>query len=178
MSRCSSTLPERGDESRVVRCPELLLCVLAPTISYALPGAHAVAPCLTDDDHVPCMVHAHSEMPTQHFHKDGHLHNHSGGHSHAISVSGNRSMSMTLNAKSVPEKAPHSSGGQCCGLMCVTAVPATLVDIVTPSLPTGRGEVESYRKTADSVPPGALSVPPFPDRIDAAPRPGKGCVCL
>jgi hypothetical protein len=38
-----------------------LLCVLAPTISYALPGVHAKALCLTDQNHVPGMVHVHSE---------------------------------------------------------------------------------------------------------------------
>ena len=130
-----------------------LLCVLAPAISYALPGAHAIAPCLTDDNHVPGMVHVHNEMPTQHVHKDGHVHDHSGGHSHANSNGDHRSISTALNAKSVPEKAPHSSDGQCCGLMCVTALPATLIDIVKPSAPTALCEVEGYRKVTDNAPP-------------------------
>jgi hypothetical protein len=130
-----------------------LLCVLAPTISYALPGEHAVARCLTDDNHVPGMVHVHNEMPTQHVHKDGHVHDHAGGHSHANSDGGHRSMSMALNSKSIPEKAPHSSNGQCCGLMCVTALPATLINIVTPSAPTALCEVEGYRKVTDNAPP-------------------------
>jgi hypothetical protein len=122
-----------------------LLCVLAPTISYALPGVHAIAPCLTDDNHVPGMVHLHNEIPTQHVH--------SGGHSHANSDGDHRSMSMALGDKSVPEKAPHSSDGQCCGLMCVTALPATLIDIVKPFAPTVLCEVEGYRKVTDNAPP-------------------------
>jgi hypothetical protein len=130
-----------------------LLCVLAPTISYALPGAHAIAPCLTDENHVPGMVHVHNEMPTQHLHKDGHVHDHSAGHSHANSDGDHRSMLMALNDKSVPEKAPHSSGAQCCGLMCVTALPATLIDIVKPSAPTALCDIESYRKVTDNAPP-------------------------
>src|ERR1700716_386847 len=88
-----------------------LLCVLAPTISFALPGSHAVAPYLTDASHVPGMVHVHTEVPTQHIHKDGHGHDHSGGYSHTNSGD-DRLMSMVLNDSSVPEKAPHFFDGQ------------------------------------------------------------------
>jgi hypothetical protein len=130
-----------------------LLCVLAPTISYALPGEHAVAPCLTDENHVPGTVHVQNEMPTQHVHKDGQVHDHSGAHSHASTGGDHRSISMALNDRSVPEKAPHSSSGECCGLMCVTALPATLIDIVNPSAPTALCEVEGYRKVTDNAPP-------------------------
>jgi len=130
-----------------------LLCVLAPTISYALPGAHAIAPCLIDDNHVPGMVHVHNEISTQHVHKDSHGHDHSGAHSHAKSDGDQRSTSIALNGKRAPEKAPHSSNGQCCGLMCVTALPATLIDIVKPSAPTALCEVEGYRKVTNNAPP-------------------------
>jgi len=130
-----------------------LLCVLAPTISYALPGKHAVAPCLADENHVPGIVHVHNEMPTQHVHKAGHAHDHSGAHSHASTDGDHRSASMALSDKSVPEKAPHSSDGQCCGLMCVTALPATVIDIVKPSVPTALCEVEGDRKVTDNAPP-------------------------
>src|ERR1700730_10762131 len=91
-----------------------LLCVLAPTISFALPGSQAVAPCLTDEIHVPGMVHVHDEMPTQAVHNDGHMHDHFGGHSHA-NFEGDHP-SIATNAKPAPEKSPHSSDGQCCGL--------------------------------------------------------------
>ena len=130
-----------------------LLCVLAPTISFALPGSHAVSPCLSDASHVPGMVHLHNEAPTQHVHSAGSMHDHSGTHSNARSDSDHPWMSIALNSKSVPEKAPHSSGGECCGLMCVTALPASLVDIVNPSAPTALCEVEGYRKVTDNAPP-------------------------
>jgi len=130
-----------------------LLCVLAPTISFAMPGSKAVAPCLTDASHVPGMVHLHKEASTQHIHKDGHGHDHSGAHSHARTDGDHRSMSMASNANSVPEKAPHSSDGQCCRLMCVTALPAKLVNIVKPSVPTALCEVEGCRKVTDNAPP-------------------------
>jgi len=130
-----------------------LLCVLAPTISFALPGSHAVAPCLIDASHVPGMVHVHTEAPTQHIHKDGHGHDHSGVHSHVNSDGDQHSMSIALHGELVPAKAPHSSDVQCCGLLCVTALPATLIDIVKPSAPTALCEVEGYRKVTDSAPP-------------------------
>ena len=127
--------------------------MLAPTISYALPGAHAAAPCLTDENHVPGMVHVHSQMPTQHVHKDGHVHDHPGGHSHANSEGGGRAMSTTSDGKSIPEKAPHSSDGQCCGLMCVTALPAAVLDIVKPAAPRALCEPERFQSVADKAPP-------------------------
>ena len=131
-----------------------LLCVLAPTISYALPGVHAPARCLIDQNHVPGMVHVHSE---QHVHQDGRIHDHAAAQSN--SAGDDHSMSVASDAK-VPEKAPHSTGGQCCGLMCVTAIPATVGDIVKPSAPTALCEVESYRNFADKA-PSRLYRPPI-----------------
>jgi hypothetical protein len=37
--------------------------------------------------------------------------------------------------------------------MCVTAIPATVADIVKPSAPTALCEVEGYRNVADNAPP-------------------------
>ncbi len=137
-----------------------LSCVLAPTISYASPGEHAVAPCLADENHVPGMVHVHNEMPTKHIHADGQVHEHSATHSHANSDGDHRSMSIAMDGKSPPQKAPHSSDGQCCGLMCVSALPANLIEIVTPSVPTAVCEVERYREVTDNG-PSRLYRPPI-----------------
>lgn len=128
-----------------------LLCVLAPTISYALPGAHAIAPCLTDDGHVPGMVHVHNEMPMQLVHKDGHVNDHSAGNSHANADGDHHS--MALNGKSIPQHPSDSSDSQCCGLMCVTALPATLVYIEKPCAPTTLCKIEGCRKVTDNAPP-------------------------
>jgi hypothetical protein len=129
-----------------------LLCILAPTIFFALPGSQAVAPCLIDASHAPGVVHVHNEVPAQHVHKDIQMRDHSGAYSHANSGDGH-SISRALNATSVPEKAPHSSDGQCCGLMCATALPAMLIDIVKPAAPVALCEVESYRMVTDNAPP-------------------------
>jgi hypothetical protein len=130
-----------------------LLCVLAPTLSFALPGSRAVTPCLTEAAHVPGIVDVHTDAPIQHVRKDAHRHDHSDRYSHAGSDGDHHSASMALNAKPVPEKAPHSSDGQCCGLMCVTALPAMLIDIVKPSAPVALCEVEGYLKVTDNAPP-------------------------
>jgi hypothetical protein len=127
------------------------LCVLAPTISFALPGSQAVSPCLIDASHVPGMIHVHAEAPTQPIHADSHGHDHTSAPSHANS-DGDRAMSMVPDAKSVPEKAPHSPDGQCCGLTCVIALPATLIDIAKPSAPTSVCDAESYRTVVDNAP--------------------------
>jgi len=130
-----------------------LLCVLAPSISFALPGSRAIAPCVTEASHVPGMTHVHIKAPIQHVHMDGHVHDHSAAQTHASSDDQDRSMTVAIHGRSVPEKAPHSSDGQCCGLMCVTALPATLIDVVKPSAPTALCEVEGYRKVTDNAPP-------------------------
>jgi len=130
-----------------------LFCVLAPTISFALPGGHATPYCLTDEDHVPGMVHVHNEGIVPHVHKDGHVHDHSGVQSHADAAGKHHAKSIALNDGSSPAKAPHSTDGKCCGLMCVTALPATLVDVAKPFVPKAVREAESYRKLTDNAPP-------------------------
>jgi hypothetical protein len=130
-----------------------LLCVLAPSISFALPGSRAIAPCLTESSHVPGMTDVHVKAPIQHVHMEDHVHDHSAAQTHAGSGDENRSMTVAIHGGSVPEKAPHSSDGQCCGLMCVTALPATLIDVVKPSAPTALCEVEGCRKVTDNAPP-------------------------
>jgi hypothetical protein len=129
-----------------------LLCVLAPTISYALPGEHSVAPCLTHDGHMSGMMRVHSDAPARHVHSDGHVHEHAAAH-HVVDVVGDHiPTKIGSNSKQVPENAPHSPDGQCCGLMCVSALPATLIDIATPSVPTAICQFEGYRKVTDNAP--------------------------
>jgi hypothetical protein len=129
-----------------------LLCVLAPTLSFALPGSRAVSPCLTETAHVPGIVHMHTDAPTQDVRIGDHMHDRARAHFHESSGD-DRSASTAVDSRPVREKAPHSSDGQCCGLMCVTALPATLVDIVEPFAPTALCEVEGYRTVTDNAPP-------------------------
>jgi hypothetical protein len=129
-----------------------LLCVLAPTLSFALPGSRAASPCLAE----AAVGHTHMDASIQHVRIDGRGHDHANAHSHGSSGDLDRAMSTAIkseNDKSVPEKAPHSSDGQCCGLMCVTALPATLNDIAKPSAPMALCEVEGYLEVTDNAPP-------------------------
>jgi hypothetical protein len=128
-----------------------LLCVLAPTLSFALPGSRAVTPCLTEAAHGAGIVHMHRDASIQHIRIDDHVHDHANLHAHPSA--GDQDRSMAQDGTPVPEKAPHSHDGQCCGLTCVTALPATLTDIVKPDAPTARCELEGYREVTDNAPP-------------------------
>lgn len=137
-----------------------LLCVLAPTISYALSGEHSVAPHLTDDGHMSGMMHVHNDAPAQHVHADGQIHRHSAAHQAAKPQGDHPATKMASNGKQVPEKAPHSSDGRCCGLMCFSALPATLIDIVSPDVPTPLRKIEASREVTDNT-PSRLYRPPI-----------------
>jgi hypothetical protein len=127
-----------------------LFCVLVPTLSVALPGSQAIAHCLTDNDHMLGLVHVHSESIAQHVHNEGQAHDHAqtGGH-----VAGDRhAKSVAMSEGSSPEKIPHSPNGKCCGLMCVTALPAAEADIAKPLLPKTVRISENHRKLTDDAP--------------------------
>jgi len=127
------------------------LCILAPTLSFALPGSQAVSPCLTDANHVPGMAHVHAEAPAAHHHASGTVHDHAAAHSHAAPSH----EIAVIKASVAPEQAPakgHASAGECCGLMCLSALPVTLVEIVTPCVPTSVQAIETYRAVADNGP--------------------------
>jgi hypothetical protein len=147
----------RARRLRAVRFAVLVyaLCILAPTLSFALPGSQAVSPCLTDTNQVPGMVHVHAEAPAAHLHANGTMHD----HSHAGLTHGAAAIKAAVSPEQTPAKG-HASAGDCCGLMCLTALPATLVDITTPCVPTSAQAIETYRKVADSG-PALLYRPPI-----------------
>ena len=128
------------------------LCILAPTLSFALPGSHAVSPCLSDANHVPGMMHLHANAPAAHVHGDGTKHDHTVTHSDASPSHDLASIKASVVPEQAPSKGAHASDAQCCGLMCLTALPAMLVEIVTPSVPTASQEVEGYLEVAGNGP--------------------------
>ena len=141
------------------------LCMLAPTLSFALPGSQALSPCLTDASHVPGMMHLHTDIPATHLHGDGNMHDH-GMHVQGIAPShaGSPHDAAALRVAAVPDQTPakesHGSGSECCGLMCVTALPAKLVEIVTPAVPTASRQIGGYLAIADNG-PARLYRPPI-----------------
>lgn len=125
-----------------------LLCVLAPTLSFALPGSQALSPCLTEAEHMPGMMHARGA--TAHVHADGQSHVHV--MSHAGAAGDESSAQSTTAPEPLPAKGSHSSHGGCCGLMCLSALPATLVEVATPSAPMSSQEIERSREIAEKGP--------------------------
>lgn len=130
-----------------------LFCAVAPTLSFALPGGHAIAYCLTDDDHVAGLAHMHNEGIAQHVHKDGQIHGHSGAPAHVRAAGDHHAKSVALSDGSGPAKAPHPADGKCCGLICVTALPAADVNVAKPLLPKAVRVSENFQTLRDNAPP-------------------------
>jgi hypothetical protein len=126
-----------------------LLCVLAPTISFALPGSRAVSPCLAGAERVPGVMHVHA---ASHVDADAHMHDHAMARSHESAPDHAPSVHAPTVPEQTPAKGSHSFDGKCCGLTCLSALPATLVEVVTPSLPRATTEVDRYREVAESGP--------------------------
>ena len=134
-----------------------LLCLVAPTASFAF--SKVVPHCLTmaglgiSSTQMHGSMQMHSGAGTEHVHGDSAIHNHSSTHSVTKSGGDNVMSEVVVKETSAPAKAPHkSSDSQCCGLMCLTAMPATLVDIVTPPALTVTCVSESLRDVADNAP--------------------------
>jgi hypothetical protein len=132
-----------------------MLCVLAPGISFAFGDGSRVAPCLTDEIHVLGFfhVHDHGESPA-HVHKDGHMHEHLSIHAHSGQSDRPIDVVSAAAESTIPaNESQKNSEAQCCGMVSVSALPATIGDIVKPSSPTSVRDSETYRNIVDNVPP-------------------------
>lgn len=127
-----------------------MLCVLAPNMSFAFSDGTRDAPCLTDEDHVVGFMHVHEAVPVaQHVHEDGREHKHTGAFS-----ADRADLKSAAAETSSPLGGEHKTHrGQCCGMVCVSALPATFVEFVQPFAPTSRCVSEIYRSVADNAPP-------------------------
>src|SRR6266511_2313913 len=105
----------RAARSRVASAVALLylLCVLAPAAAFAIGDASRVVNCLTDDNHGLRSAHVHY----QHDSGKAHVHEDGAGHEHT----------------KIPDG--KSSDAQCCGLICLSALPASISEVQTPALP-------------------------------------------
>ena len=119
-----------------------LLCIMAPTLSYAMPVKQAVSDCMTIEGVAAGSMHMHDlSAPTITAHVDEAAHDHAQAQPAAMS-----------DADSPSKKGPHTTSGQCCALMCIGAMPAPLMEIASPSAPTVVRITTSYRATADNAP--------------------------
>jgi len=141
-----------------------LLCVSAPGLSFALSDGSRVAPCLTDASYESGIIHVHQsgDSTSEHVHKDGHAHERSGGHSHFSKSHSPDSQALIADETPAPANDHHkSSGTKCCGMVCISALPAALVEISDRSPPKLRSESETYRHLADNAPPRHYRPPIF-----------------
>jgi hypothetical protein len=124
-----------------------LLCVLAPVAAFAFGDGSRAAHCLTDDYHGLRSAHVHDHNGhgnDGHGRDGGTLHVHEDGTSHEHS------------------KAPggKSTDGQCCGLACLSALPATVSEVEGPALPAMIA-VSTHQEDVAGKTPDRLYRPPI-----------------
>lgn len=131
------------------------LCVLTPTISFALPGQARAALCLTDNDRGLGIMHVHepSLLVVQHAGGGGQAPEGAEAFAHSGQVR-DHGQRKSAGESSLPTKDRHTAPhGQCCGMVCVSALPAAIVEIVKPSEPSAFCVSETCRNVADKSPP-------------------------
>ena len=129
-----------------------LFCVLAPAMSFAFADGARAAPCLIEDEHGIGIVHVHehaADAASPHLHNDGHSH----AHAKSIVASDDDRDAAGFRAASVPADHHKSSNGQCCGMVCVNALPAKLDELARPVAPRSICLAANYRALADDAPP-------------------------
>ena len=133
-----------------------LLCVVAPGLSFALGDGSRAAPCLLDEHYVMGIAHLHDAGApvVQHVHADGQMHEHAAPHARSGTAVGHADMKPAAEPALTPVGDEHkAAGAQCCGMVCMSALPAPLVEVVRPSVPTSRCANEIYRGVAENTPP-------------------------
>jgi hypothetical protein len=139
----------RAMRSRAASATALLymLCVLAPAAAFAFGDGSRAAHCLTDNNHglQPAHVHEHK----------GHEHN---GHDHAGGTAHVHDDGTIHDHSKAPDGT--SSSGQCCGLVCLSALPATVSEVETPALPAMTA-VSANQEDVAGKPPDRLYRPPI-----------------
>jgi hypothetical protein len=132
------------------------LCALAPTASFAFGDGTRPAHCLTgNDEHGLQPAHSHQPSAgTMHTHADG------TSHVHANKVAAQPAHVQGQEADTAKSDQPSkTSEGKCCGLMCVTALPAGLPDGNMPDLPRASA-AWVIADAAAGQPPVRLDRPP------------------
>lgn len=119
-----------------------LVCVLTPSAVFAFGDGTQAAHCLTDDHG------RHRAMPHEHASPGAHVHADGTSHDHGQSGDAGKS-----DEKGAP------SDGKCCGLFCVTALPAGASGGNLPDLPAATSPT-SIERYATGQPPVRLDRPP------------------
>lgn len=117
-----------------------LLCVLAPAAAFAMGDASRVVNCLTDDNDGLRSAHVH------------HGHQHEAGKAHPREEGAGHDHAKIPDGK--------SSDRQCCGLICLSALPASIVQIESPALAT-KAVVSANQGDVAGKTPDRLYRPPI-----------------
>jgi hypothetical protein len=131
-----------------------LLCVMAPTIALALPDNAPTPDCLVGEVTPAPHVHGNDDP---HAHHHGNMHEHEDTH---VRAAKNAVVAVAPDRDVPPAHKP--TGGSCCELMCLTALPAALVDVTRPPVPPSRYDAEPGCVVADNAPTRHYRPPIFP----------------
>lgn len=128
-----------------------LLCVLMPGLSLAVGGARH-AQCLAEEDHYAGIMHVHGQdvRVRHHVGVDLKAHEHAGAASAQKRGEGGPSVASN-EATSTGGDQHKSAGHQCCGLTCISALPATVAEFPQPSIPPSVRVANSYDNFADNT---------------------------
>lgn len=124
-----------------------LLCVLAPALSFAFADGAQAVPGLTEGEQGLGVVHIHEHAAGagQHVHADG-----DSRHDSTITHASRHDADTPTEPASYPDH--KSANGHCCGLVCVSALPATTTEIARPSAPRSICVSADHRAVADNTP--------------------------
>lgn len=149
-----------------------LICVLAPSASSAF-GAAGSSTCLMQDAYGMGVAHVHDQTAriVQSSREDGHAHGSSGPvHSDPIHTghvqsehSDDHDDLTTAGAEassSAGDQHKSTGVGHCCGMVCVSALPATVAEIIQPSIVSSLCASANYQNVADKA-PARLYRPPI-----------------
>ena len=110
-----------------------LFCVLAPSLSFALANGSSPAPCIVED---------HGSGMHKH---DSAIHDH-------MKHASNADQKVHSDA-TVPVKGQQKAADtRCCGLVSISAMPASEIAIAVPPALESVCETETYRDAADNAP--------------------------
>lgn len=144
----------RSERCRAGRIAALiyLLCVLAPSFAFAFGDARLSEHCLFDDSPVAGLSYR-SEAPSSE--KGVHSSNRQPASHHADSVHHHHG-SMPMADETTPA-APHhghhsAMDQQCCGTLCIAAMPVAVIEVATPRPPRVVLVPEAGRHLAGSAP--------------------------
>jgi hypothetical protein len=113
---------------------------LAPAAAFAIGDDSRIVNCLTDDNHGLRSAHVH------------HVHQHDGGKAHLHEDGTGHEHSKAPDGK--------ASDGQCCGLICLSALPASICEIQTPAL-AAMVSVSAHQEDVAGKTPDRLYRPPI-----------------